>query len=272
MQKDLTISFIGAGNMSNAIITGLVQKGMDPKCIMASNPSQPKLDELSKRLGILHTNDNQIAIDFADIVMLSVKPQLMQEVCQPFVNKKPERVFVSIAAGLSIERLQSFLPDDSKVIRVMPNTPSAIGLGMSGIYGADNADDKDIKNVSNIMNSVGKSLVVDDESHIDAVIAAAGSSPAYFFLIAESMQKAAMGMGLSADAARTLVEQAMLGSATLMQHKQDLSLEELRSQVTSKGGTTAEAIKSLQSDDIEQILSKAMHAAVKRAQEMTTQF
>jgi pyrroline-5-carboxylate reductase len=266
------ISFIGAGNMSKAIISGLVEKGYTPENIMASNPSSGKLDALKNSLGIQTTHNNQAAIDFADVVMLSVKPQLMKDVCKDFTVNKPSTLFVSIAAGLTLSRLRDFLPDGANIVRVMPNTPSAIGLGMSGIFGNSSITKQQIAIVENIMQSVGKTLVVDSEDDINTVIAAAGSSPAYFFLIAQVMQEAAMDMGLDKDSARMLVEQAMLGSATLMQKHPELELSELRSQVTSKGGTTAKAVESLQQDNIDKMFKRAMESAVSRAQEMSEQF
>lgn len=267
-----TISFIGAGNMSKAIIGGLVKQGYPADKIMASNPSQPKLDDLKANLDIQITNDNQEAVNFADYVVLSVKPQLMESVTKDLVLRDENQVFVSIAAGLTIERLTDFLPEHAQIVRVMPNTPSAIGLGMSGIYAAQNVSSEHIDKVDEIMQSVGKTLVVDNEDDINTVIAAAGSSPAYFFLIAEVMQKSAVEMGLNPQDARMLVEQAMLGSATLMQNNADLELSTLRDQVTSKGGTTAKAVESLQEDDIQAMFTKAMRAAVTRANEMSKQF
>ena len=272
MNNNLKISFIGAGNMSKAIIAGLVQTGYSNKNIMASNPSNPKLEALASAYGILTTNDNQAAIDFADIVMLAVKPQLMQSVCADFKSNNSERLFVSIAAGLTVSRLADFLPAKAKIVRVMPNTPSAIGLGMSGIFAPSNITQAQSSAVEAIMQSVGKTLVVKNEDDINTVIAAAGSSPAYFFLIAEVMQKAAMDMGIDKQNARMLVEQAMLGSATLMQNEAKLDLSELRAQVTSKGGTTAKAVESLQQSGIENMFATAMQAAVARAQEMSKQF
>lgn len=258
--------------MSKAIIVGLIDKGYDPQLIMASNPSPAKLEALEANQGINITHNNQIAVDFADIVMLSVKPQLMQTVCEPLSSENPQRLFVSIAAGLSISRLAEFLPSNAKIVRVMPNTPSAIGLGMSGIYADSNVNTAELLQVEKVMQSVGKTLVVKTESDINTVIAAAGSSPAYFFLIAEAMQQAAIDMGLDKNDARMLVEQAMLGSATLMQNQSHLELSALRNQVTSKGGTTAKAVESLQNDNITQMFANAMQAAVMRAKEMSQQF
>lgn len=258
--------------MSKAIIAGMVAKGFAPDNIMASNPSAEKLVLLKKRLGIHTTHNNQQAVDFADIVILSVKPQLMQAVCKDLTSANPTTVFVSIAAGLRLARLADFLPAQAKIVRVMPNTPSAIGLGMSGIYANPNITTEQVALVEQIMQSVGKTLVVSKEDDINTVIAAAGSSPAYFFLIAEVMQQAATNMGIDSTSARLLVEQAMLGSAKLMQHHPELELAELRAQVTSKGGTTAKAVESLQHDKIDKIFTRAMQAAVARAQEMSEQF
>lgn len=258
--------------MSKAIISGLVEKGYSNELIMASNPSNGKLVDLQNKLGIQTTNNNQDAIDFADVVILAVKPQMMKDVCADFSNNNPNRLFVSIAAGLTIERLADFLPAEAKIVRVMPNTPSAIGLGMSGIFAPNTINSSEIDAVSAIMQSVGKTLVVNEEDDINTVIAAAGSSPAYFFLIAEVMQKAAVDMGLNKTDARTLVEQAMLGSATLMQNQSGLELSELRAQVTSKGGTTAKAVESLQQANIQDMFANAMQAAVARAKEMSKQF
>lgn len=270
--NDTKISFIGAGNMSRAIISGLVAQGFAPKNIMASNPSTPKLDALSTEFGINTSQQNQDAIDFADVVMLAVKPQLMQEVCKDFTLNSPNILFVSIAAGLTISRLSDFLPANAQIVRVMPNTPSAIGLGMSGIYAQSSVSQEQMRTVDIIMQSVGKTLIVNNEDDINTVIAAAGSSPAYFFLIAESMQKSAMAMGLNKHDARILVEQAMLGSASLMQKNAHLELSELRHQVTSKGGTTAKAVESLQQADIQNMFANAMQAAVDRAKQMAKDF
>lgn len=258
--------------MTKAIISGLVENGYPSSNIMASNPSANKLIALNDSLSIEITHDNQEAIDFADIVLLSVKPQMMQSVCAELKVNNPKTLFVSIAAGVTIKRLSDFLPVGTLLVRVMPNTPSAIGLGMSGIYANANIEKSQVQLVENIMLSVGKTLLLENENDINTVIAAAGSSPAYFFLIAQVMQQAAIDMGLTKSAARLLVEQAMLGSATLICNSGHLELSELRSQVTSKGGTTAKAIESLQSDNIDEIFTRAMQAAVARSKEMSEQF
>lgn len=262
------ISFIGAGNMTKAIINGLVASGVSGDLIMASNRSSGKLDDLRNSLGIQTTQNNQQAYDFADIVFLAVKPQMMQQVCEPLSLHSPNKLIVSLAAGLNVSRLQDFLSASSKLVRVMPNTPSLIGMGMSGIFADNNVSAEEVQTVEHIMQCVGKTVVVSQEEQINTVIAAAGSSPAYFFLIAEAMQKASVELGMGASQARELIQQAMLGSAMLMQKQSDLDFATMRSHVTSKGGTTAKAVDCLQSGNIEDLMANAMFAAVERAKQM----
>ncbi|WP_395344787.1 pyrroline-5-carboxylate reductase [Ningiella sp. W23] len=268
------IAFIGAGNMTKAIVEGLVAKGYDSNMIMASNPSRPKLDELENKLGIKTSQHNENAIAFSQVIVLSVKPQLMASVCSDFLSKVDlaGKLVISIAAGIECQRLRQMLGGFENLVRVMPNTPSSIGYGMSGIYAANGVSHDDAQFAAFLMNHVGQTLLVDKESDIDTVIAAAGSSPAYFFYVAQAMQQEAMNMGLSENDARKLVQQAMLGSAQMMQANEEVSLASLRENVTSKGGTTHEAVKTLQKHDVAHIFSEAMRAAVKRAKQMAKEF
>jgi pyrroline-5-carboxylate reductase len=268
------ISFIGAGNMTKSIVEGLVANGYPADQIMASNPSLPKLDNLKRTLNINVTQNNADAIDFADVVVLSVKPQLMQGVCEGFLAQSSlaGKLVISIAAGITSDRLSEMLGGYAQVVRVMPNTPSSLGYGMSGIYAAKSVSEDDAEFTAFMMNHVGKTLIVKHENDINTVIAAAGSSPAYFFLIAQGMQEAAINMGLSASDARILVQQAMLGSAQMIIENPELPIETLRLNVTSKGGTTAQAVATLQKHEITHILSKAMQAAVTRAEQMAKEF
>lgn len=268
------ISFIGAGNMTKSIVEGLVSGGYEANAIMASNPSLGKLEHLQKTLNIATTQNNDVAVDAADVVVLAVKPQLMEAVCSHFLQKVElgNKLVISIAAGINVARLSEMLGGHQLIVRVMPNTPSSLGYGMSGIYASSEVDAVDAEFAAFMMGHVGETLVVHEEKHIDTVIAAAGSSPAYFFLIAQAMQDEAVAMGLSTADARKLVQQAMLGSAQMIKGNPDISLETLRTNVTSKGGTTAQAIETLQKHDIAHIFSRAMQAAVTRAQQMTKEF
>jgi pyrroline-5-carboxylate reductase len=252
----------------------LVANGYAPENIMASNPSSAKLKQLQESLGINTTQNNAQAIDFAEVVVLSVKPQLMQVVCEAFLQDTSldNKLVISIAAGITSARLSEMLGGHEQVVRVMPNTPSSLGKGMSGIYASSAVNKADAEFTAFMMDHVGDTLIVNKEDDINTVIAAAGSSPAYFFLIAQAMQEEAQNMGLSAQDARKLVQQAMLGSAHMIIENPDTPIETLRTNVMSKGGTTAQAVESLQNDNLAHILSKAMQAAVTRAVQMAKEF
>ncbi len=269
-----TIAFIGAGNMSRAIISGLVQQGYDPKAIMASNPSAGKLQDLASEFSIQTTQDNNEAIAFADNIVLAVKPQLMAEVCAGFDKDLAlaEKLYISVAAGIKVERLQEMLGFAAALVRTMPNTPCALGKGMTGLFASPQVNGQQKAFAQNLLAHTGETLWVDNEAMIDAVIAAAGSSPAYFFLFLEAMQAKAEELGFDKNDARLLVQQAMLGAAEMVCHNPGLELSQLRAQVTSKGGTTAKAIEHFHDQGLSEIVAGAMQAAVGRADEMSQQF
>lgn len=269
-----TIAFIGAGNMTRSIISGLVSADYPAEQIIASNPSTSKLDNLQRDFKIKTTQDNRHAVDTAQVVVLAIKPQLMESVCADLskhCNLK-QKLFVSIAAGINHHRLLEMLGGNYPLVRTMPNTPSMLSKGMTGLYAPKEVGDNDRQIVEQIMRSVGDTLWVEKESDIDLVIATAGSSPAYFFLFLEAMQNHAMELGLDKDAARKLVQQAMLGAAEMVCHNPALEIGELRAQVTSKGGTTAKAIEHFQAQHLETIVADAMDAAISRAGQMASQF
>ncbi|WP_339721187.1 pyrroline-5-carboxylate reductase [uncultured Paraglaciecola sp.] len=268
------IAFIGAGNMTRSIISGLVNNDYPAHLITASNPSIGKLSALQADFGINITQENTEAVNAADVIVLAVKPQLMEQVCGKLTQGQnlSGKLFVSIAAGITTSRLQQMLGGDFAIVRTMPNTPSALGKGMTGLFADTNVGDSDKKYAADLMNQIGAIAWVEKESMIDGVIAAAGSSPAYFFLFLEAMQKESERQGFDHQTARLMVQQAMLGAAEMVCHNPHLELSELRTQVTSKGGTTAKAIESFQQQGIEQVVANAMQAAVKRAEEMAQQF
>ncbi len=266
-----TIAFIGAGNMTRSIISGLVRQGYPATKIIASNPSQPKLTALAQDYGIRTTTVNHEACDLAEVVVLAVKPQLMAQMCADLAAQSSlaDKLFISIAAGLTVQRLHSMLGQAVPLIRVMPNTPSLLGQGVSGLYADEQTTTQQRDFVSDMMRHVGQIIWVDAEKDINGVIAAAGSSPAYFFYFLQAMAEEAVAMGFTPESARMMVQEAMRGSAEMVCQNPHLSLEELRAQVTSKGGTTAAAVASLQQDGLPDIVSRAMRAAVARAQQMS---
>ena len=268
------IAFIGAGNMSRSIISGLIKNSYPVELITASNPSMPKLASLNADFDINTTQDNHVALRNSEVIVLAVKPQLMEQVCAALVEGQvmENKLFISIAAGISSSRLHEMLGGNYPLIRTMPNTPSSLGKGMTGLYADEDISQADKDFAGNLMQQVGEIAWVESEKMIDSVIAAAGSSPAYFFTFLEAMQTEAELQGFDHKTSRLLVQQAMLGAAAMVCDNPDLELSELRAQVTSKGGTTAKAVEHLQENGLGDLVAKAMRAAVSRAQEMSKQF
>ena len=267
-----TLAFIGAGNMSRSIIAGLIQAGYPAERIIAANPSRPKLDELASQFGIRITQDNTEAAREAEVIVLAVKPQLMAGMLTTLVAELGSldgKLLISIAAGI---RVQEMAGGHERIIRTMPNTPSLLGLGMTGLYAPPAIGQADRAVAEQMMQSVGKTLWVDEEAGINGVIAAAGSAPAYFFLFMQAIAEEAEAMGFTPEQARLLVQQTALGAAAMVEQNPDLSLQTLREQVTSKGGTTAEAVKTFQEQGLMPLTARAMQAAVTRAGEMETLF
>ena len=275
MQHKRTLAFIGAGNMSRSIIAGLIQAGYPAGRIIAANPSRPKLDELADQFGIRITQNNAEAAREADVIVLAVKPQLMAAMLEALVAELGSlagKLLISIAAGIKVERLQEMAGGHARIIRTMPNTPSLLGLGMTGLYAPTGIEQADRDFAEQMMQAVGKTLWVAQESGINGVIAAAGSAPAYFFLFMQGIAEEAEAMGFTPEQARLLVQQTALGAAAMVEQNPELSLQALREQVTSKGGTTAEAVKTFQEQGLKPLTARAMQAAVTRAAEMETLF
>lgn len=274
MTQDIrTVAFIGAGNMSRSIIAGLVAGGYPAGRLIASNPSQGKLDALATDYGIRTTNDNLGAVAEADVVVMAVKPQLMAAVCAPIAQLDLSgKLVISIAAGVTCERLSHYLGGHQALVRTMPNTPSMLGLGMTGLYAGNAVNEADRAFAGHLMAAVGEILWLEQEAGIDQVIACAGSSPAYFFLFMEAMEQGAAALGVKPEDARLMIQQAAIGAAEMVRHNPQLSLAELRAQVTSKGGTTHEAVQTLEQQGLRKSVNDAMQAAVRRAQEMAKEF
>ncbi|WP_394200192.1 pyrroline-5-carboxylate reductase [Shewanella waksmanii] len=268
-----TICFIGAGNMTRSITSGLVKSGYNPQLIHATNPSQPKLDELAQQLQINISNDNLAAAEQSDVVVLCVKPHLMEQVCQQLSQlDMSNKLVITIAAGVTAKRYQDYFAQPIKLVRTMPNTPTQIGVGMTGLYADDSISAADKHYVEQLMASGGEVVWVEQEDELNQVIALAGSSPAYFFLMMEAMIDSAKQDGVDEKAARALVQQAAMGAAAMVKQNPQLSAAQLRENVTSKGGTTAQAIAAFEQADLRGIVRSAMHDCIARAEEMAKQY
>ncbi|WP_351088448.1 pyrroline-5-carboxylate reductase [Shewanella sp. S1-49-MNA-CIBAN-0167] len=267
------VCFIGAGNMTRSIISGLVTHGYPSDLIHATNPSKGKLDALQQDFAIEVSHDNHAAAKAAEVIVLSVKPQLMASVCEDLSSLDlADKLIITIAAGIPASRYPVYFKQPIKLIRTMPNTPTQIGYGMTGIYADDSISAEHKAICETLMQSGGKVVWVDKEAELDQVIALAGSSPAYFYLFIESMIASGVNMGMAEDKARLLAEQAALGAAQMVIQNQQLSVTELRQNVMSKGGTTARAVETLQQGGLVELVDQAMTNCVARAQEMAKTF
>lgn len=263
------VAFIGAGNMNSAIISGLVAQGHDPYDIMVSNPSKAKRLALHQQLAIHQTGNNIEAATFADYIVLGVKPHLISQVCYEISQQidTSEKCFISVAAGTTTQQIQKALSSPSSVIRSMPNTPSQIGLGVTGMFACPvtTAEQKEVAN--QLMSAVGIVKWLTKEAEIDHIIAVSGSGPAYFFLFMEAMEKEAIALGFSNQDSRQMVQQTALG-AVQMVVKNNIPIEQLRENVTSKGGTTQAALATFIEGDLDTLVKSAMNSAIQRAKEM----
>ena len=271
--ESITLTFIGAGNMASSIIGGQIKNGWSPEHIIAAEPDRAKLQLLSQSLGIRTTTDNTEAVSKADIVVLAVKPQLMQTVVEPlaasFQQQKP--LIVSVAAGIPETSLNQWAGGNMPIVRCMPNTPALLQQGASGLFANDDVNQQQKQLTEQIMGAVGICLWVDSEEGIDDVTALSGSGPAYFFLMMEAMIAAGEKMGVAKEAATRLATQTALGAA-LMAKDSNVDVAELRRRVTSPGGTTEQAILTFERGGMLELVEDAMEACKHRAREMAAEF
>ena len=266
------ITFIGAGSMGSAIIRGAISSGYDPSEITATNRSRATSVELAKELGInsfnLETDPqaNIKAVRDSKMVVLGVKPyQILETIDEILEAISPGTVIVSVAGGITIDAMQQKLPGKA-VFRAMPNTPSMIGMGVTGVAAGKHCDKQHIDSVRQLFESVGE-VIQCPEEQIDALSTISGSGPAYVFYFIEQFEKIAMEHGFSKQQASVMVRQTFLGASELVLRGGN-SPEELRAGVTSPNGTTEKAIEVFENRDIHQIFSEASSAALKRARQI----
>ncbi|WP_372844868.1 pyrroline-5-carboxylate reductase [Psychrobacter sp.] len=264
------ISFIGGGNMAQALISGLMSCGVKPNLITVSDPSSEAREQLAaKGLNTVDpTADAKAAVIDADIVVLAVKPQVMKAVVSSFADALDNQLVISVAAGLSTELLSDMLGGYGNIVRAMPNTPAMIQMGATGLYGTDDISTEQKQLASAVMEASGLVMWVDDEAHMHAVTAVSGSAPAYMFYIIESMVDGAVALGLDKEQASALAMQTMLGAAKMAMGSED-ALSELRRKVTSPNGTTQAAIESMQANEIGRQIGEAMQACYDRSQALS---
>ena len=264
------ISFIGGGNMAQALISGLIGCGIQPNLITVADPNLDIREQLTaKGLNAVDpAADAKAAVIDADIVVLAVKPQVMKAVVSTFADVLDTQLVISVAAGLSTELLSDMLNGYRNIVRAMPNTPAMIQMGATGLYGTEDISAEQKQLATAMMEASGLVMWVEDEAHMHAVTAVSGSAPAYMFYIIESMVDGAVALGLDKEQASALAMQTMLGAAKMAMGSEDAPAE-LRRKVTSPNGTTQAAIESMQANDIGRQIGEAMQACYDRSQALS---
>lgn len=268
MRADQKIACLGGGNMAEALIRGLIAAGAaKPDQITATDVSQDRLEHLKKTYGIIIEKSNKNAVAAAEIVLLCVKPQVIEKLLQEIAPVTDAgKIVISIAAGITISRIEKLLTGNPRVIRVMPNTPALVLAGAAGISGGKQAGADDLALAQNIFNSIGRSVVV-DEKLMDAVTGLSGSGPAYVFLIIDALSDAGVKAGLPRPLALELAAQTVYGSAKMVLETKEHP-GKLRDMVTSPGGTTIEGLHALEKGKLRATLMNAVEAATARSMEL----
>jgi pyrroline-5-carboxylate reductase len=271
--ENTQIAILGTGSMGKAILSGLLAAGTSPKSIRVTTNSKASAEAISSSHGVQATSlesdstANSSSAKDADLVILAVKPNMILETLKEVgAALKPSCLVVSVAAGITTTAMEQQLAGNAAVVRAMPNTPSVVGLGVTGISRGSNVTDQQLDLAVKIFSSVGKVLVV-DESKIDALSTISGSGPAYVFYFAEKLIAAAKSLEFSDQEASLMVKETFLGSATLLATSSS-SPEELRKQVTSPNGTTMQATGRFDAADFEKVFIEATEAALARAKEL----
>ena len=266
------IGFIGGGNMASSLISGLIASGHSPQDLWVSDINQDALKVLAQSLNVNTSTNNDDIINAVDVVVLAVKPQILSTVAKnataSIQQKQP--LVVSIAAGISQQSLSQWLGNNIAIVRCMPNTPALVLTGATALHANAQVTAEQHDLAENIMRSVGIALWVNDESELNVVTAVSGSGPAYYFLLMDAMEKAAIEMGMNEVTARLLVQQTALGAAKIALESSE-SPEQLRKRVTSPGGTTQQALETFEEGGFTALVSKALHAARDRSIEMSKQ-
>ncbi len=263
-----TVAFVGGGNMARSLVGGLRARGGEI-AIRVAEPDAQAREAIARQFDVATFEDNALAIVGADVVVLAVKPQVMRNVCTALakVTRAPGTLWISIAAGVRMAQLDAWLGGGQAIVRSMPNTPALIGAGITGMVANARVALSQRTAAASVLEAAGATVWIDREELMDAVTAVSGSGPAYFLLLMESLEKAAIRHGLPAATARALVLHTALGAAR-MAVASDESPAELRHRVTSPGGTTAAALAAFEAGAFGEIVDTAIDAATRRGSEL----
>ncbi|HET7161971.1 MAG TPA: pyrroline-5-carboxylate reductase [Rhodanobacteraceae bacterium] len=266
------LAFIGGGNMARSLIAAQRARGVPPASIRVAEPNAEAREALAREFDVPVFTDNAEAVVGADCVVLAVKPQVMHDVCVglagPLRNTRP--LVVSIAAGIRIAQIERLLGGRHAIVRCMPNTPALVGAGASGLCANRNVDDDQHALAERLLGAAGIVRWIDDEAQMDTVTALSGSGPAYFFLLVEVMEDAAVQLGLPRETARALAAQTCLGAGHMLADGKETAAI-LRKRVTSPHGTTAAALDAFERGGFSKLVEQALTAAQRRGAEMSAE-
>ena len=262
------IGFIGCGKMAGAIITGIIKSDcLNADNILASKSNPKNLQEISKKLGIKITLSNKEVAKFGDIIFICVKPNQVNDVLTEIKNEiSADKILVSMAAGVNISQIEKLLPKGTKVIRIMPNTPVLLNEGMTGIAGGSQVNDEDVEQVVKIFNYIGKTVVI-DENQIDIVTAISGSGPAFFYKVIEDIARAGEKLGLDYEKSLLLSIQTAIGSGKMALNR-NISMDELISNVATKGGCTRVGVDVMEEKNTKDIFYEIIKATTDKARHL----
>ncbi|EGT5079481.1 TPA: pyrroline-5-carboxylate reductase [Clostridioides difficile] len=264
-----TLGFIGSGNMGSAMIGGIVQSRLvKAEDITVSDLSQVALDKVKEEFGVNTTTDSKVAVTNSDVVIVALKPNICEKALTPLKELiDANKIIVSIAAGKTIESLESFIGSDKKIVRVMPNTPALVGEGMSALCKNSNVTDEELNMIKALFESFGEAEIV-SEYLMDTVTGISGSSPAYVFMFIEAMADAAVLAGMPRQQAYKFASQAVMGSAKMVLET-GKHPGELKDMVCSPAGTTIEAVKVLEEEGFRAAVIKSIVACIDKSKDMS---
>lgn len=263
----LKIGFIGAGNMAQCIGFGLLKAGFPISQLMYSSPSRANHPAIQEKK-ITCTNQNLHLVQSSDIIILATKPYQIPAALESLKIALTGKCLISVAAGITTQKLSAFTAPDCQIIRAMPNTPALIGKGMTGLFTTHKTNDTFFQFTEAMFSSVGKIIWIDEEDRMDIVTALSGSGPAYLFHLAEALIEAGVSLGLNEHQSHALVLQTIEGAASLLQNEKRTPTE-LKNAVTSKGGTTEAALNSFNHHHFVEIVKSAVKSASDRGREIS---
>lgn len=264
------IAFIGSGNIAFNLITGLIQQGYPANRIWATNPSIAKLHRLQTQWGLHISIDNAEAVKQADVIVLTIKPPVVTKVCHELKETLKQRscLIISSAAGITTETMHKALEHQHAIVRAMPNTPVAVGAGVTGLYANQQVKESEKEFTESLFRSVGTVQWVLHEHDLNVITAISGSGPAYFLYFMEALEAAALSQGLSKNVAHLLTVQTALGAAKLALTSEQ-PFADLRAQITPPNGTTEAAMKVMEYGKITDTIVEAAKAAHSRAEALS---